>query len=240
MQTNHTHLNSLQFPLFCFTTVPPFLHSVPFHLDLTFCLITAAVLLLRFIMRVVEKIDCTHRGMHDDICNIFPPMQKERKKNLIHMCISTPCLSQVHGKTSYLTSEAYFSQSWSHEAIHRKTVLPLFPSWPSSPFYLMGCYFQHRVHLFVGKPFKWRGFENGGTGEARHWPPSWRSGLDVVRVKSYLFSCLQTVRSPSQRSNQSSQQYLTPPLLSTLFLSPGVPQWQHVGRLWGWTRYECR
>lgn len=49
----------------------------------------------------------------------------------------------------------------------------------------MGCYFQHRVHLFVGNPFKWRGVENGGTVEARHRvlsnqisdAASWRSGF---------------------------------------------------------------
>lgn len=34
----------------------------------------------RFSMHVVDKIDCMYLGMHDDICNIFTPMQKERKK----------------------------------------------------------------------------------------------------------------------------------------------------------------
>lgn len=59
---------------YCF----PFSCIPPFHLNLTCGLIAAAVLVLPFATRVVDKIDCTHLGMHDDFCNIFPSMQKKK------------------------------------------------------------------------------------------------------------------------------------------------------------------
>lgn len=108
------------------------------------------------------------------------------------------------------------------EKIHRKTVLPLFPSWTSLPFHLMGCYFQHRARLCLRSTFK-QGREGRGGG-SNHSAEGYEPELEVrVRYKvkfsrvRCLFSCFYFLwcgmrRQPQHGDNSWPQQGVCPGL----------------------------
>lgn len=85
-----------------------------------------------------------HLGMHDDFCNILRsmPEKKKKKKRIRYRVSARYALISLQSMKRHLIAADLKHAFPSQEEIHRKTVLPLFPSWPSLAFSCNGMLFS--------------------------------------------------------------------------------------------------